>query len=373
MYMKILLNKNLLYKRRIKNAVSYFLIRRGARLAWKNMFRQFYASAPENFKAVSKEEEKVHVNYWQYFSKRVNLKTYRVCKNLCGVGNPKYIPEEIYVADIEATLNHDKTAEYIGNKSFYNHWFEKGIFPTDYFHNIDGEFLNADLERISQRDLDELIKEISFPVIIKPNKDTYGGKNVMMIENPETLILAMSKLKRNYVVQEKIRQHEFFQKYNPSGLNTIRIFIYRSVIDNNIHITGSCMRMGVGGGLDNLSSGGILTFIHPDGKMNGFAVNKFGVKYFRHPDTGLGFTETIPDIEELFLVSKKVASRIFYARVLGLDACYDRSGNWRMVEANVVGQHTIKFIQNAGFLFFGEFTDEVVAYCKTNHWALRNN
>ncbi len=44
-----------------------------------------------------------------------------------------------------------------------------------------------------------------------------------------------------------------------------------------------------------------------------------------------------------------------------------------MVEANVVGQHTIKFIQNAGFPFFGEFTDEVVDYCKVNHWALKNN
>lgn len=300
MYKQILLNRELSIKEQLKSFVAYFRIRRGARIAWKNMFRQFYASAPENFNPATKNEENAHIKYWQYFSKRVNLKTYWVCKNLCGVGNPKYIPEEIYVADIEATLNHDKTAEYIGNKSFYNHWFEKGIFPTDYFHNIDGEFLNADLERISQRDLDELIKELSFPIIINPNRDTYGGKNVMMIENPETLILAMSKLERNYVVQEKIRQHEFFQKYNPAGLNTIRVFLYRSVTNNDIHIIGTCMRMGVGGGLDNLSSGGILTFIHPNGRMNGFAVNKFGVKYSKHPDTGLEFTETIPEIEGLF-------------------------------------------------------------------------
>ncbi len=373
MFLKILFNKNLSFKKRIKNVIAYYLVRRGARIAWENMFRQFYASAPENFKPASKEEEKAHTQYWQYFSKRVNPATYRVCKNLSGVGNPKYIPEEIYIADIEATLNHDKTANYIGNKSFYNHWFEKGIFPMDYFHNIDGEFLNVNLERISQGDLDILFEEIKYPVVIKPNRDTYGGKNVMILANPQELKSAVNKLKNNFVVQEKINQHEFFQKYNPAGLNTIRVFLYRSVKNNDIHITGTCMRMGVGGGLDNLSSGGILTFINPDGKMNGFAVNKYGVKYLKHPDTGPEFSETIPDIEDLYNVSKKVASRIFYARILGLDACYDESGKWRMVEANVVGQHTIKFVQNAGFPFFGEFTDEVVEYCKTNHWALQNN
>jgi hypothetical protein len=371
MYSKILLNNNLSSKKKVKNIISYFLIRRGVWIAWKDMFRQFYASAPENFKPAPKEEEKAHAQYWQFFTNRVNPNTYRVCKNLCGVGNPKYIPEEIYIADIEATLNHDKTADYIGNKSLYNQWFEKGIFPMDYFHCIDGDFLNTNLVRISHSEANLLIEEIKYPVVIKPNRDTYGGKNVFLPNNPEELRSAISKLKNNFVVQEQISQHEFFHKYNPAGLNTIRVFLYRSVKNNDIHVTGTCMRMGVGGGLDNLSSGGILTFIHPDGKMNGFAVNKFGVKYFKHPDTGLEFTETIPDIECLYNLSKKVASRIFYARILGLDACYDASGNWRMVEANVVGQHTIKFVQNAGFPFFGKFTDEVVEYCKKHHWAIK--
>lgn len=373
MYSRILFNTSLSFKKRIRNVITYYLVRRGARIAWENMFRQFYASAPENFNPSSRQEEKSHAQYWQYFTNHVNPNTYRVCKNLSGVGNPKYIPEEIYIADIEATLNHDKTADYIGNKSFYNHWFEKGIFPTDYFHNIDGEFLDADLNRIFENELEDIIESINYPIVIKPNRDTYGGKDVFLPETPEALRVIMKKLKGNFIVQEKIKQHEFFQKYNPAGLNTIRVFLYRSVKNNDIHITGTCMRMGVGGGLDNLSSGGVLTFIHPDGKMNGFAVNKFGVKYFRHPDTGMEFIETIPDIEGLYKVSKKVASRIFYARILGLDACYDDSGKWRIVEANVVGQHTIKFIQNAGFPFFGAFTDEVVEYCKINHWALENN
>jgi hypothetical protein len=69
MYSKILLNNNLSSKKKVKNIISYFLMRRGARLAWENMFRQFYTSAPENFNPSTKNEENAHVQYRQYYSK----------------------------------------------------------------------------------------------------------------------------------------------------------------------------------------------------------------------------------------------------------------------------------------------------------------
>jgi|GEM_PF-5818645 len=64
-----MVKQELPYRRRIKNSISYFLMRRGARLAWENMFRQFYTSAPENFNPATKNEENAHVQYRQYFSK----------------------------------------------------------------------------------------------------------------------------------------------------------------------------------------------------------------------------------------------------------------------------------------------------------------
>ncbi len=362
-------NKKIPLKKRIKNAVVYFLVRRGARLSWKSMFHQFYTSAPENFQPASQKEEMAHTKYWQYFSKRVNLNTYRVCKNISGIGNPKYIPEEIYIVDIERTLNHDVRIDYLSNKSFYNHWFPSGIFPLDYFHNIDGEYLDKNLESITFDKVSQIASGLVYPVVLKPNHDSYGGRDVVFPASQEDLLQIALKSK-NFVVQEKIQQHEFFNKYNHCGLNTVRVSLYRSVKDNRLHIINTAMRMGIGGGLDNLSSGGILTYLRKDGTMNGYALNKFGFKYFEHPDSHLKFNERIPDIELLRELCKKVAHKIFYARILSLDACYDITSRWRIVEANVLGQHTIKFAQNAGQPFFREFTDEVVEYCKVNHWAL---
>lgn len=369
MYLKILLKKDVPLKHRIKNLIAYFLIRRGAMLAWKNMFNLFFLAAPENRKAAPIEEEREHRKYWSYFSGTINPNTYRVCKNISGIGNSKYIPEEIYVTDIERTLNQDVRIDYLSNKSFYNHWFPSGIFPVDYFHNIDGEYLDKDLESITFEKVRQIASGLNYPVVIKPNHDTYGGKNVAFPASQDEL-LHLSKENINFVVEEKIKQHEFFDKYNRYGLNTVRVSLYRSVKDNKLHVINTAMRMGIGGGLDNLSSGGILTYIRKDGTMNGYALNKFGFKYFEHPDTHLKFNEKIPDILFLRELCKKVAHKLFYARILSLDACYDTNSRWRIIEANVLGQHTIKFAQNAGQPFFREFTDEVVEFCKANHWAL---
>jgi D-alanine-D-alanine ligase-like ATP-grasp enzyme len=121
--------------------------------------------------------------------------------------------------------------------------------------------------------------------------------------------------------------------------------------------------MGVGGSLDNETAGGIHTLIKNDGSMNGFAVDKYGSKYLEHPDSGLTFDEQIPDIEGLKKLSLHIGSQIFLARLIGLDVSYDKNGKYRAIELNTKSQ-TTRFSQYGGVPFFGEFTDEVIDYCK---------
>jgi len=186
---------------------------------------------------------------------QINQNTYRVCKNISGIGNPKYIPEEVYIADIERTLNHDVRIDYLSNKRFYNHWFPSGIFPLDFFHNIDGEYLDKNLETISFDKVRQIASGLAYPVVLKTNYNSYGGRDVVFPDSQEDLLQIALKSK-NFVVQEKIQQHEFFNKYNRHELNTVRVSLYRSVKDNRLHIIKTAMRMGIGGGLDNLSSEG---------------------------------------------------------------------------------------------------------------------
>jgi|WetSurSiteA1Bulk_404760.scaffolds.fasta_scaffold01495_2 hypothetical protein len=369
MYKKILSNKNLEFKERLKRLLAYSSIKRSARILWDRRFRRLFENHPTYKRPAEKSIEKTHKQYWKPFANRINLATLRVSKNISGISNPKFMPEEIFVSDIEPTLNQTSSVEYLTYKSFYNRWFPGNIFPIDYIHNVDGEWLDNNWNPITIDDVTTIAKKLVYPVVLKPNRDSFGGKGIYFPKDAEEL-LSMAKKSKNFLVQEKIIQHPFFEQFNKQCLNTLRVYVYRSVSDNLLHIVNIVLRMGLGGSLDNETAGGIITMIRKNGVLNGFAVDKYGKKYFVHPDTGVDFNQKIPDFEALNSVSLKVAHKIFYARLIGLDLCYDREGNWRMIEVNNFSG-TIRFAQYHGALFFGEFSDEVYNYCKSNHWALR--
>jgi hypothetical protein len=174
---------------------------------------------------------------------------------------------------------------------------------------------------------------------------------------------------KNYVIQQRINQDPFFQRYNNVGVNTLRVCTYKSVLTNEIHILHIALRMGKGGSLDNETSGGIVTFINEDGSVNDYAVDKYGGKFASHPDTGIQFTrkDIVPKYAELREFGLKMARKLFLARIASLDACLDESGQWRLIEIGL-GVPTIRFSQYAGVPFFGKFTGEVISFCKEHRW-----
>ncbi|MBN1182821.1 MAG: hypothetical protein JXB49_11075 [Bacteroidales bacterium] len=343
--------------------------KRGARILWRRVFKESFYLHPELQVPAEQNIENSYKLYWKFFGQRVNLSTLRISKNISGISNPKLIPEEIFFADIEPTLNPSVEVNYLAIKSFYNRWFTNGIFPRDFFHNLDGEWLDQNLNTISFHEVKKIAEQLVYPVVFKPTKDSHGGMGIHFPRNSVEL-LEIAKSKTNFLVQEKIRQHVFFNQYNIHGLNTVRVYVYRSVTDNNLYIINMALRMGIGGSLDNVTSGGIYTLINQDGFLNGFAVDIYGKKYNRHPDSGMAFNSQIPSFDSLKEISLKVAQKIFYIRVVGLDLCYDVESTWRLIEINT-SSSSICFAQNHGVLFFGKFTDEVHDYCIKNHWSLK--
>ena len=370
-YGRILLNSSLSLKERLKILVKYFLIRRGARIQWERRFANVFRLHPNYGTPADKSVEKAHRLYWKPFRRRAGLSTLRVCKNISGVADPGFIPEDIFISDIEPNLNQTASVEYLTYKSFYNHWFPDNLFPRDCFHNVDGEWLDHNLNPVSFNDIKSIAEKLSYPVVLKPNRYSYGGKDVHFPVNKDEL-MTMLENKNNFIVQEKIKQNIFFDQFNHYGLNTVRVNIYRSVVDNRLHIVNMVLRMGVGGSLDNETAGGIATMIRKDGSLNGFAVDKYGKRYIVHPDTGVNFDHKIPAFKELKDTSLKIAGKIFYSRLISLDLCYDSEEEWRAIEVNI-NWTTIRFAQYHGKKFFGEFTSEVIGYCLKNHWTLKSD
>ncbi|PKD43260.1 sugar-transfer associated ATP-grasp domain-containing protein [Rhodohalobacter barkolensis] len=364
---KRILSGNMSLKEHVKSAFNYSTRSRGAKKAWKKRHGIVFDKHPEYREEATKVKEKAHREYWSDFQSTFRPDTLRICEAISGDADPKIIPEEIFQADIEPSLNRIPEAHYLGNKSLYNRWFSEGIFPKDYLHNIDGELLDTNYNSVKPENLKELAEQFHYPAILKPNMDSWGGNAIHFVENSEELLTKI-KEKKNFVVQERITQNEIQSRLHPPSLNTVRVYLYKSVIDNKTHIVNIAQRMGNGGALDNVASGGLISLVRENGRLHGYALDRYGQKFKTHPVTGLAFDQALPEFKKLKNLALEVGSKMFQLRVVGLDLCYDSSGSWRIIEINTKG-HSIRFSQYPGQPFFGEFMDEVKQYCIERHWS----
>lgn len=357
-------------KEKIKRISLYISRKRGAGKAFDKRHSIVFEKHPEFNKPLPKSLKRSHKTIWKPFNNHFDDATLKICRATSGTDDPLIIPEEIFRADIEPSLNRHHEAHYLAHKSFYNRIFEKGLFPDNLLHAVNGEILDSRYQTIDLNRASELAKEFSYPVVVKPNLDSWGGSNVRFIDTPEILISILEK-EKDIVVQKRMKQHHELAKYHEPSLNTVRVYLYKSVHDNRVHIVNIVFRMGNGAPVDNVASGGLVSLVREDGRMHGYALDRYGEKFTRHPVSGLPFTGEIPEFGELKRLAAEIARKLFLLRVVGLDLFFDETGKWRAVEINTRG-HSIRFAQYAGYPFFGEFTAEVIEYCKQHHWALQS-
>lgn len=342
----------------------------GARKSWKKRHAIVFEQHPEYRVSLSQSAEWRHRELWQPFrrEKKVPVDTLKICSAISGIEDPAIIPEEIFQADIEPSLNRYSEAHFQGVKHFYTNRYPDAGFPVCYLHKIDGEWFGPALMPIDGKAFEVVLNQISYPVLVKPGIDSYGGRGVEFAEDTDILKETV-ECRNHVVVQQIMKQAPRIAAYHPESLNTVRVYLYRSVLDNKIHILNRALRIGNGARIDNVSAGGLVSLIRDDGQLNGFALDRYGQKFEQHPLTGVSFNGGIPKFEELNRLAKEVAGQLHLLRVVGLDLFYDKEENWRMLEINTSG-HSIRFAQYAGQPFFGEFTEEVIESCKENHWAL---
>lgn len=194
---------------------------------------------------------------------------------------------------IEPFLNNERYIGFLECKSIYNKWYGQGVFPKDYFHKIEGGYFTPEFDIIEDIEsfIDCEVGNINFPVVIKPSKDSYGGKDVYFV-NSKIEIKEIISQYSNLVVQEKIEQSELINVFNKDSVNTVRVCLYKDKA-GRFHVINASIRMGVNGSLDNLSDGGIVCNINPTEKLNSYANDKHGKKYIKHPNSHFIFKDKV--------------------------------------------------------------------------------
>ncbi|OLF36411.1 MULTISPECIES: sugar-transfer associated ATP-grasp domain-containing protein [unclassified Psychrobacter] len=329
--------------------------------AFHRLHKSIYNSPGFQKVSLTKDEKTEYRNYWKAVSPVINFKTVEISKSLSGSFNKRIIPEEFYSLYLERFLNNERNVGFLAHKSVYNKWFGRGIFPKDFFHKLDGSYYTYEFKAIDDIEafIDKEIDDTDFPIVIKPNKDSYGGKDVYFVDSKED-IKEIIKQHPNLVVQEKIEQSELINAFNKDSINTVRVSLYKDK-DNVVHMLNSGIRMGKDGSLDNVSDGGIVCSIKLNGILNKYATDIDETKYLSHPNSGFVFEgKKFPLYQDLVEASKNIARSVIGARIISLDMALDSTDKWRCIEINLFGQ-TIRIPQNAGESFLGEYTDEIIS------------
>jgi len=348
---------------RILDSLGYRRRRRAIQTDWQQRHHKVRDLNVGYQTPAQTEVEAAHRALWSPFGTRFTLDTLRIGYGASGRADPRLVPEEIFAADIDRILNPHEWAGFFSHKSLYARLFPNLPFPECFLHCLGGDYFDRDLQPIGSEAVARIIDGLTYPVVLKPNTDSSGGAGITFPKSPDELRRDAAD-KQNFLVQPLIEQHPFLAAFNTHGLNTLRVYTYRSVLTHEVHVLNAALRMGKDGSLDNETAGGIVCYIHPDGRLNDYAVDKYGVPFSEHPNTRIRFDGAlvVPRFAEMQALCAKMATYIPHMHLLGWDMILTADNEWKCIEVNLSG-HTIRFAQYAGQPFFGEFTQEVIDYC----------
>jgi hypothetical protein len=368
--LKILANKKLPISRRVVRFIRYLHKKILGWLSFKTRYRFARKNGFKNESIPSSQQLAEYKSFWRAFGLVVETDTIKKCSSISGSFSAKIVPEDIFSADIEPSLNPVQDSTFLQNKNVYHRWFGSGGFPAAYFHKINGRYYDKNFNSLAN--IEKHLSSGAVPEngVLKVSYASSGGSGVQFVSSLKQLEAAVQQ-DSNLVYEEHIGQHLALNQIYSHGLNTVRVCVYRSVSDGSLHVLNMSLRMGKDGSLDNETAGGIVCSLNEGGALNDFAVDKHGNKYFSHPNTGFSFQGfDLPDYGKCKECALEVFSELPHSYLASLDLCYDDEGKWRVIEVNLHDQ-TIRFSQYAGKPFFGPFTDEVCSWVLENHWALR--
>lgn len=285
----------------------------------------------------------------------------------------KFVPRDYHAIVLESALENSRYGDLATEKNYYDKVFAgQGVkIPQTYFKLIDGVLLDRNFRRISESDIykacgnrDIVVKQTLTSSGLGVRKWEIANDSFFDGSEKYSLSDIAKIMGSNLIGQELIHQHTLLDAVNPTTLNTLRLFTYRSVVDNAVHVTLAMLRMGTGSTfVDNVSAGGIAVGIALDsGKMMQYAFDKSGNFYERHPVTEFVFQGVeIPEFWKIVETTKQLADVLSHNRLIGWDLAISREGETVLIEPNI-GVGTWMMQVASGTPTFGEFSDEVRDY-----------
>lgn len=279
----------------------------------------------------------------------------------------KYVPTCLYHSDVIYKLNNYKLRHAYVDKGIYDVYFPDILRPKTLVKNINGYYYD-DSKPINREDAIEKCRNLE-GAVSKPTQEGMWGSGVKVfsshdgiLDDGSTIESLMDGYGTNFIIQEKIQQHELMALLNPTSLNTLRVLSYRQ--GNEIFILYIVVRIGrKGKSVDNETAGGINADIDLEtGRILDCAYGTPSEKRILTTDVGTelkGFQ--VPGFNKVITMVKELHLRLPYFNLVGWDFGIDKNEEPIMIEWN----RCPDLSQTAHGPAFGDMTEEIFKRIKT--------
>ncbi len=292
-----------------------------------------------------------------------------------GIASQDYIPLRPYYLVIEPTLNHRLMVSTIKDKNFYDLFYASVPRPRVLLRRINGFFYDGSYERVSG--FSNMMKILSAydRFMIKPSLDSGSGQSIFLFNREGNNYRSekqafdenfLDRYRHDFVIQEVVRQPEYFKNFNPDSNNTLRVLVYRSVKDDSINILHTLLRIGAQGSyLDHDNLGGVSIAIDPEGNLAKKAYDGNGHALLAFNGISFGDQDRVPYVDEVWDLARSISNKTFYGRLLALDFTISEAGEVLLLDVNC-WRNGISHYQMSNGSLFNEFTREVLEHCAMN-------
>lgn len=297
----------------------------------------------------SSEQQKKFDKFWlENYGRKISNRWHKLYQSANGVFDEKYFPEIIYTTKLELKLNNFKLSKILEDKSLVEILYgsiKEIEFPRTISLNCSGIYYDNNRDLINKEEMMNLLYN-SGEIVIKPIIDSSSGEGVKVldikdginIENNLNLQDILKEYQENFIVQERLKQNETFNKLYSESINTIRIVTY--ILNDEVYHMPITIRVGANGQkVDNIHAGGIGIGVSDTGELKKIGYDNYNKTYTQHPNTGIVFENyKVPFMQEIINAAYKAHCNTPHIGIVSWDFMVNQNNQIVLIEANIIGQ-----------------------------------
>lgn len=338
---------------------------------WKVRITRNFTDLENRRKLTRAQKKEVQDFYMSMIGKKIPLYCHEYFYSRTGYFTKEYVPNNLYHVDLVPRANNHKLQSAYGDKNMCDILFSGENVAHSILKNMNGYFY-FEGKPVSKEDAVRLCGNLK-NVIIKPSRLS-EGKGVQLFSATEgvttldgkSISQVFKEYKKDYLIQECVKQHKDMAALNPTSVNTMRILSYRSGME--VLIIYSVVRIGRSGAVvDNQCAGGISTTISKDGKLGKEAFGGFSTDNIEKTDTGIALEGyQLPSYDKAVEMVKRLHLRLPFFNILGWDVAIQEDGEPVLIEFNT----NPGLSQSAFKSGMGEYTERIIRelWPRPNTW-----